>query len=108
MKVLIGFFIALISYAIIGSSSNIDELKKLVPEDIPSRNWEIVRYEGYEWGSFNKHGGTVHYHVKDKQFDNVYYRISVALWNNELQYYYGEPEGLNRVDVQVKNNLTTD
>lgn len=99
----IGAIIALITYTVIGTSGNVDEIKRRVPLEIPQRNWTILRYEGYEYGSWNIHGGRVWYHVCNTDNTNIQYRVGVALWNNELQWYYKEPEILNRTEIKINN-----
>lgn len=91
--------IALCTYGIIGTSSNVDQIKKLAPDVMSERGWEILRYEGYQFGSFGNHGGKVWYHVMNKNNPKIQYRVYVVLWGGELHFTYGEPEKLNRIDV---------
>ncbi len=93
-------FIGLIGYTIIGTSGNIDEIKRKAPLEMSYRNWKILRYEGYEYGSWNIHGGRVWYHVCNIDDNDIQYRVGIAMWNNELQYYYNSPEILNRINIQ--------
>jgi hypothetical protein len=104
-KILVGFFIAvlvgLLGYSLIGTSGNVEEIKQRVPQEIGQRGWEIMRYEGYQFGSWAQHGGVCWYHVRNVDNHNIQYRVQVALWNGELQWYYGKPEQLSRVDVEM-------
>lgn len=93
--------VTLMAYSIFGTSYKVDEIKKLAPADIQQRGWEIARYEGYQFGAFACDGGKVWYHVRDKTVKNTYYRVAICMWDGELQYYYGEPEKLNRIDVNI-------
>jgi len=88
-------------YAIVGTSERVDEIKAMAPENIASRNWEIMRYEGWEFGSFGNHGGKVWYHVRNKDNRSIQYRVCITLWGGELHYRYGAPEKLDRVDVNI-------
>lgn len=100
--VVVGALIGLALYSIVGTSGNVDEIKKLAPAEMVERNWNILRYEGYQFGSFNKHGGKVWYHVANKDNANIQYRVHVTMWDGELQYYYSEPEELNRININYK------
>jgi len=102
MKEIAGLAIIIfLGYSIIGTGTRVDEIRAKVPESIAGRSWKIIRYEGYQYGSWCNHGGKVWYHVKDLKQKNTYYRVYVTIWGNELQYNYGEPETLNRVDLEI-------
>src|SRR5512139_1671269 len=101
MKFIIGAAAALLLYSVIGTGERVDEIKARAPEDIAARNWEIMRYEGYEYGSFWNHGGKVWYHVRNKDNHNIQYRVYITLWGGELQYRYGAPEKVERFDVNI-------
>ncbi|MEE8299459.1 MAG: hypothetical protein V3R67_08795 [Thermodesulfobacteriota bacterium] len=94
----------LIVYSVVGTSGNVDEIKERAPAEIEDRGWEVLRYEGFQYGAFSKHGGYAWYHVKDMGQKNIYYRVRVAMWGGELQYYYGEPERLSRFDIEIPTN----
>lgn len=93
------FLIGLFSYAIIGTSGNVEEIKKLAPLKMKERNWEIVRYEGWQYGSFMNHGGKVWYHVKNMDNNDIQYRVFITLWADELHYTYGSPEVVSVVNT---------
>lgn len=99
MTVVILFFVGLIGYTVVGTKGDIPELKRRVPLEIGQRNWKILRYEGFEYGSWNRHGGKVWYHVCNIDNPNIQYRVNISVWNGELQYYYGQPEILNRIEL---------
>jgi len=99
MKYLVLFIVLFIGYGVVGTYEDVEEIKRRADIEIPLRNWEVVRYEGYEYGSFKNHGGKVWYHVKDKGHSNTYYRVYVTLWGGELHYAYGAPEVLNRINL---------
>lgn len=92
--------VLLLGYTIIGTSGNVEEIKRRVPLEIKEHGWEILRYEGFQYGSWEKHGGKCWYHVKNIDNPNIQYRVNVSLWNGELQWYYGKPESLSRIDVE--------
>lgn len=94
--------VAAFIYTVVGTRGNVDEIKMLAPAEIASKNWEILRYEGFQYGSFMKHGGKVWYHVANKDNKNIQYRVHITMWDGELQYYYSEPEKLNRVSINYK------
>lgn len=105
MRYIINFIIfLLIAYTIFGTGTRINEIKELAPTAMAERNWKILRYEGYEYGAWNKHGGKVWYHVKDLGHKNTYYRVNITLWGDELHFYYGKPEPLNRINFDNGDN----
>jgi len=99
MKAIIVAIIGFLLYVIIGTSGNVDEIRQIAPLEMESKGWEILRYEGFEYGSLNKHGGYAWYHVVNKDNKSIQYRVHISMWGGELQYYYGKPETLNRLDV---------
>ena len=92
-------FLALFSYTLVGTGTRVDEIKERAPAAISERGWAILRYEGYQWGAWSKHGGKVWYHVKDRNHKNTYYRVHVTLWSGELHFYYNKPEQLQRINL---------
>jgi len=96
----IGLAIIVIAmYSIIGTSSRVDYIKQIAPSEIQKRGWKIVRYEGFQYGSWSNHGGKVWYHVADTTNSSIQYRVYITMWNSELQYYYKQPEVLQRIEV---------
>ncbi len=105
MKTVILILVVLFTYGVVGTSERVDKIKKLAPSDIESnRGWTIMRYEGYQHGSFGNHGGKVWYHVKDNNTRNTYYRVYVTLWGGELHYAYGSPEKLDRINIDYSEH----
>ena len=100
--ILVGFLIILCIYSIVGTSGNVEKIKQLAPEEIKKREWKILRYEGFRYGSWGNHGGKVWYHVANTNNPNIQYRVYITMWGDELQYTYGQPEILQRVDVNIK------
>lgn len=96
------FVLGTCSYGMIGTSSRVDTIKEMVPDSMAERGWEIMRYEGYTLGSFDKHGGKVYYHVRNIDDHSIQYRVQVTLWDGELHFYYDEPEKLDRINVDVR------
>ena len=88
----------LAGYSAIGTSGDVNEIKARSPDEIAARGWDILRYEGYQFGSWGNHGGKVWYHVKDNGHKNTYYRVFVTLWGGELHFKYGAPENLHRIN----------
>ena len=91
--------LAIFVYGAVGTEGRVDKIKKLAITDISSRGWDILRYEGYQRGSFGEHGGRVWYHVANKDDKSIQYRIYITLWGGELHYSYGAPEKLNRINI---------
>jgi hypothetical protein len=99
-RILIASAFALISaYSIIGTASRVEHIKDVAPSEIQKRGWRIVRYEGFQYGSWSYHGGKVWYHVADTANSSIQYRVFITMWNDELQYYYKQPETLQRVEI---------
>lgn len=105
MKSLFGFvisiFIAACLYGSIGTSTRVDEIKNRAPAAMVERGWDILRYEGYQLGSFSRHGGRVWYHVRNHDNHDIQYRVYITLWGGELHFVYGAPEELSRVDLNI-------
>jgi hypothetical protein len=93
--------VVILGYTLIGTSGNVNEIKRRVPEEISQRNWKILRYEGFQYGSWGGHGGKVWYHVCNIDNPNIQYRVNISLWNNELQWYYDSPEILQRIELNT-------
>jgi hypothetical protein len=98
--------LSLIGYTLIGTSERVDEIRKLAPSGMEARNWKILRYEGYQYGSWSNHGGKVWYHVANVDNPNIQYRVYITMWDGELQYTYGQPEKLNRIDIEGDPSVT--
>lgn len=90
----------LIIYSCIGTSGDVEKIKLRAPLEMTQRNWKILRYEGFQYGSWGNHGGKVWYHVQNIDNPSIQYRVYVTIWNDELQYKYGQPEQLHRLDIQ--------
>jgi hypothetical protein len=101
---ILGSIILCFLYMVIGTGERIDEIKTRAPQEIKERNWEILRYEGWQYGSFFNHGGKVWYHVRNTDDHDIQYRVYVTLWGGELHYYYKQPEILERNNVKVNFN----
>jgi len=93
-----------IGYSCVGTEGKVGMIKESAPHEIKLRGWDIMRYEGYQRGSWGNHGGKVWYHVKDINNENIQYRVYVTEWNGELHYHYGEPEKLQRLEVNYPND----
>jgi hypothetical protein len=98
---LIAAVVLFFGYGIVGTSEHVDEIKQRAPTAISERGWDLLRYEGFNYGSFAAHGGKVWYHVQNTDNHNVQYRVFITMWNGELQFYYDQPEELNRLDVNI-------
>lgn len=101
--IFLAIVVSLLGYSIIGTDTRVDKIKKEAPLKMNERNWRILRYEGYTYGSWGNHGGKVWYHVQDLDNPNIQYRIFVTMWNDELHWTYGEPEKLQRLNINYKN-----
>jgi len=98
---LIAVVLAIFIYTFIGTGERVDSIKEIAHEAIEERNWEVIRYEGYQYGSWNYHGGKVWYYVKDNKIKNTYYRAFITMWGDELHFHYSDPETLNRVNIDI-------
>ena len=92
-----------IYYSVVGTDGNIDKIRSLAPVEIPLRGWEILREEGYQYGNFGKHGGYIWYHVRNTGDHSIQYRVRVTLWKGRLEYWYGAPEKLSRMNIEHKS-----
>ena len=91
--------LTLFGYTIVGTCGRVEDIKRLAPAEMAKRNWKILRYEGFQYGSWGEHGGKVWYHVANIDNPQVQYRVYVTIWGDELQYHYHAPEVLHRVDL---------
>jgi len=102
MKIILtlsSILLVLALYTLIGTCGDVNKIKELSPHQMELRNWKILRYEGFQYGSWRYHGGKVWYHVADRDNPAIQYRVFVTLWNNELQFYYEQPEILQRIEL---------
>ena len=97
---LVILIVVFLGYSIIGTSSRVGEIKKAAPASMAERNWKILRYEGWEYGSWCYHGGKVWYHVANLDDPTIQYRVFITLWGGELHYTYGSPETVNRINIR--------
>jgi hypothetical protein len=106
MNTLILIFVSLITlfmYTVIGTSGDVEKIKQMAPSVIEERNWDIMRYEGWQKGSFANHGGKVWYHVRNSDDHNIQYRVYITYWGGELHFTYGSPEELQRIEFRKYN-----
>lgn len=92
---------AFLGYSIVGTGFNIDYIKQEAPKHMQERNWKILRYEGNQWGSWKTNGGKCCYHVCNIDNPSIQYRVEISSWRGELQYWYGAPENLSRLNINV-------
>jgi len=100
--VIVLFIVSIIGYTIVGSPSRVDEIKERAPNGMSERGWKILRYEGWQYGSWYNHGGKVWYHVANLDNPTIQYRVYVTLWDDELHFAYGSPEKLQRIEVNYQ------
>jgi len=101
IKLVIVALIALFLYSLVGTSGDVEEIKERAPKAMSDRNWEVMRYEGWQRGSFGYHGGKVWYHVREIDDRDVQYRVFVTLWEGELHWNYGDPVPLTRINLKA-------
>ncbi len=101
-NIIIAAIVILLAYSIVGTSNHVEEIKQKAPQAISERGWEIIRYEGFQYGSWGNHGGKVWYHVQNSENHNVQYRIYITQWNGELQFVYNKPEPLSRIELKYE------
>jgi len=97
------FLVGILTYSLVGTENKVDYIKEKAKTEIPKRNWRVLRYEGYERGSWGNRGGKVWYHVANVDNPSIQYRVFITEWNGELHYHYGQPEQLQRVEVDFKS-----
>lgn len=97
---IIAAIVAFLGYSIVGTSGRVEEIKRRAPGSMESRNWKILRYEGWQYGSWGNHGGKVWYHVANLDDASIQYRVYVTLWGGELHYCYGDPEPVSRLNIR--------
>lgn len=95
------FITLFLLYAIVGTSGDVEEILAKAPAAMEARDWTILSYDGFQYGRFDKHGGTAWYHVSSNSNPHVVYTVEIAIWNGELQYYYDEPEKLLRITSET-------
>ena len=96
----IAVVIVFIGYSAVGTRTNVNKIKAIAPIEMQKRGWKILRYEGFQYGSWARNGGIVWYHVCNIDNPNIQYRVNISMWDGELQYYYGSPEVLNRIEYK--------
>lgn len=95
--------IGIVAYSLIGTEGRVPEIKNRAPAIIESNGYTILRYEGYQRGSWGEHGGRVWYHVCESTNPNIRYRMFATLWNGEIQFTYGNPEPIWNTQIEVKS-----
>ncbi len=101
VALVVGFLVSLAGYSCVGTSTNVRAIRQKAPLEMAERNWKILRYEGYEYGSWSNNGGKVWYHVANIDNPSIQYRVYVTMWGGELQYCYGAPEKLERLQAEI-------
>jgi hypothetical protein len=94
--------LSLLSYSLIGTEGNVSQIKKLAPAVLEANNLNVLRYEGYDRGSWGHHGGKVWYHCEEKGNPTLRYRMFLTLWNGEVHLTYGAPEVVQNTDIKVR------
>ncbi len=94
--------VTLLGYSLIGTAHHVDNIVAVAPVTLEQRGFSIIRYDGFQYGSWSRHGGKVWYYVKDKTNPSIRYKVSISSWNGELQFYYDEPEKLQQLDITAK------
>jgi hypothetical protein len=84
------------------SSGNLDYVKDKAPEKWKTQGFEVVDYEGYQWGTggINSYGGAKVWHRLKKIPDNgITYSGYIQRWGDELHVY-----GPDAIDAIKPNN----
>lgn len=85
------FAVILFTVGIIGCSSmNLDDVKKHAPEVWKSNGWEIIGYEGYQWGKFGPYGyggALVWNRLRRAPDDGFTYSGYIQKWGDEYHIY---------------------
>jgi len=87
VTLLVTLLIGLIAYSTVGTSYNVNTIKKTAPAAISEKDWTIVRCDGYQFGSWSHNGGTVYYSVFDNK-TGIRQEVGVSSWYGELQFWY--------------------
>lgn len=96
-------FGALLTYTVFGVETRIPEIERRAPSELSIDGFVVLRYEGYQRGSWMNHGGKAWYHVAESTNPNVRYRVCVTLWGGQLQLCYGHSEAISDVEVRYEN-----
>jgi len=84
-------FISVLAAMTVGcSAGNLDEVKAASEAVWDAQGFEVVAYEGYEWGfwGFNSYGGAKVWHRLKKIPDNgITYSGSIQRWGSEYHVY---------------------
>jgi hypothetical protein len=106
MKTLIGSIMVvgtIAYYSLVGTEGRVSEIKERAIKEIPETGWNILRYQGYQRGSWARHGGKVWYHVENADNPSNRYNIYVTLWRGKLRYHYGSPDTKNRMGILLSD-----
>lgn len=74
----------------VGSPGNLEYVKEQAPEVLGELNYEIIGYEGYQWGfwGYNSYGGAnVWYLLRSKSDNGIIYQGCLKRWGDEVHLY---------------------
>ncbi len=69
------------------SARYVDDIKAAAPATIEQAGFEIIGYEGYQWGMAGQWGGCVWYTMKKKPDTGITYHGCVSKWGDEYHIY---------------------
>lgn len=93
--------VLLLAYTIFGTEGRVADIKRGAEQRIQAAGFNVLRYEGYQRGSWCNHGGKAWYQVQESTNPNIRYRVYVTLWNGELMLTYGPAENVSNLQVKV-------
>ena len=74
----------------VGTSGNLEHVKDQAEERFTELNYEIARYDGYQWGlwGYNDYGGAHVWYLLKKVPDNgILYSAYLQRWGDEIHLY---------------------
>jgi hypothetical protein len=69
------------------SANNVTDIKAHAEETFRQAGYEVVGYEGYQYGSFGTWGGCVWYTIKKLPDNGVNYHACISKWGDEYHLY---------------------
>jgi len=93
--------LAIAAFLITGSPGNLDYVKEHAEERWESVGFEIIGYEGYQWGfwGYNTYGGAKVWYNLKKSDNNIMYNGFLRRWGDEIHVY-----NLEALDAIRPNN----
>jgi uncharacterized protein YceK len=91
MKKIIGVLVVIAFLS--GCTTQVNYLKEHGPKFLQSMGFEVIAYEGYQWGMF---GGKVWYQIRDPKNPNVRYSVWLIHRGGEIHFYMPTDENFGQ------------